>query len=132
MRGDLWQCEQIRHLPSQITWIASSIFEQKEQKAPFAIFQFSLSVFRSTHRYHGKSHDLKRSSRSLLKHDKTMMALNGNRWMQKREVEKRMQLHWKNLEEKTSTGASFRDENPRKSMLNRRDKIVKQREIHQV
>jgi hypothetical protein len=60
-----------------------------------------------------------------------MMGLTGNRWMQKREVEKRMQLHWKNLEEKTSTGASWRDENPRKSMLNKRQRVVKQKEIHQ-
>ena len=61
-----------------------------------------------------------------------MMQLSGNKWMQKREVEKRMHLHWKNLDEKTSTGASRREESPRKSMLNRRKQNEKQREINEV
>lgn len=61
-----------------------------------------------------------------------MMKLTGNKWMQKREIEKNMQLHWKNLEEKTSTGASWREESPRKSMLNKRRSKEKQREINEV
>jgi hypothetical protein len=61
-----------------------------------------------------------------------MHSLSGNRWMQKREVEKRMQIHWKNLEEKTSTGASWRTDGTKQSMLNGRRKEANKKEIHQV
>lgn len=60
------------------------------------------------------------------------MNLSGNKWMQKREVEKRMQIHWKNLETKTSTGASWREESPRKSMSNNRRDQHKQKQINEV